>query len=268
MSGYPDYERPPVYEVVVGLQFARLAGFRAPHFGLYWERVQSDFPTVQDQLPLERVTEPETPTYGPPVPGLRFVTGVTLPRVWFVSADGGTVLQVQSDRFLRNWRKVAATDTYPRFDAVREGFFREWQRFCGFLDDAGLDGPRVDQCELTYVNLLPQGEDWTSFGGLDAVFSFVSGRTRGGFLPPPEYVDWKLRFPLPDGSGRLHCEMTPVQLAPDGPVHLRVAMTARGFPSGGAADLPAWFESAREWVVRGFADLMAESTDTVWGKKA
>ncbi len=47
----PDYELPPVLEVVCGVLFKPIK-LLVPHFGLLWEEFQSEYPTFQEAVPL------------------------------------------------------------------------------------------------------------------------------------------------------------------------------------------------------------------------
>ena len=48
----PAFDRPPVTEVAIGVQFGTIQELRQPHFGLFWSRIRADYPQVQDQPPL------------------------------------------------------------------------------------------------------------------------------------------------------------------------------------------------------------------------
>ena len=49
----PDYEHPPLVEVVLSVQFAELQGYRTVHAGLLWEdKFRKAYPIVAEQPPL------------------------------------------------------------------------------------------------------------------------------------------------------------------------------------------------------------------------
>jgi uncharacterized protein (TIGR04255 family) len=52
LPDFPDYVKPPVNEVVCGITFEKLGGFKAPHFGTFWQRLRDDYPTCQSAPPL------------------------------------------------------------------------------------------------------------------------------------------------------------------------------------------------------------------------
>jgi hypothetical protein len=44
-----EYKNPPVNELVVGVYFAKpLLSMRAEHIGIFWKRLDKDFPTLVD----------------------------------------------------------------------------------------------------------------------------------------------------------------------------------------------------------------------------
>ena len=88
----PDYERPPVTEVAVGIQFEPLT-LLAPHLGLYWSEVRSEFPTAQQQGALEPVIE----RFGikrTVVPAFRMMDAPETPRCWLIDKSGDRLIQL------------------------------------------------------------------------------------------------------------------------------------------------------------------------------
>jgi hypothetical protein len=61
----PDFDNPPVVETVLSAQFERLTALRTVHLGLFWQRVRSEFPNVEEHPALaaifEQAGEPVTP---------------------------------------------------------------------------------------------------------------------------------------------------------------------------------------------------------------
>jgi len=222
---------------------------------------------VEEQAPIAHFVEPaEGPSE---MPMFRVMDKPDLPRAWFLDVSGTRLIQIQRDRFLHNWRKTKPDDEYPHFPAVRETFFNYWESFTGFLAANNLQA-QPDQCELTYVNLIRQGKGWETMADLEGVFPTFRWRTKTKFLPDPENVRWSLRFPLPVQQGRLHVEVLPVRVPPENDLAIRYSLTARGRPEGELSTeaMDVWFNLAREWIVRGFADLVDRSTDELWERRA
>jgi len=268
MTGLPYYGKPPVIEVAIGVQFAPLTEFSVGHVGLYWATIRETFNRVEEQAPIGHVVEPPE---GPAEPALSlsWTDKLPLPRAWFLDASGTRLIQVQRDRFLHNWRKMNPADEYPRFPSVRDSFLHYWEGFNAFLAEHRIK-PEPDQCELTYVNHIRKGDGWDTMADLEKVFTTFEWRTRYRFLPSPDSARWSLRFPLPGSRGRLHIDVVPVRVPPENDLAIRFSLTARGRPEGefSTESMNEWFTMAREWIVRGFVDLVDENTDAIWEKRA
>jgi uncharacterized protein (TIGR04255 family) len=262
----PKFERPPLDEMVMGVQFDPLLNIRAAHLGLYWARIRGEYPRTEDQGPLLPAVEPAEIK-----PSVTAVTAVALPtpplpRCFFLTEDKTQVLQVQRDRFLRNWRLVEGNERYPHFDRLAQDFKRAWEGFIAFASDEGLGRVNVNQCELSYINNIEREAGWRELGELAGVFPLLRPRDPGGFLPPPETLSWQARYKLPDGRGRLHVEMSPVFRGRDMKLVLALNLTARGAPGESSTEqITAWFDLAHEWVVRAFAELTGPSAHKLWG---
>jgi uncharacterized protein (TIGR04255 family) len=262
-----DYERPPVVETVLGVQFAPLKSLTVAHLGLFWGEIRREYPQHEVQPPLPREIE-EFPRKPGGTIGLE-LTSVHEARCWFVDTTLTQLIQVQRDRFVRNWRKrPAPDDVYPRYASLRPRFEEDWLRFLKFLEREDLGRPNVDQCEVTYVNLIePPGSDWSSFGDLDGVFTLFR-RPERTFLPKPEALIFNALYPLPDRAGRLHVSGQPAIRRTDGAEVLQVKLTARGTPrSSQLEDIREWFDLGHAWVVHGFTDLATPTMRTAWGQR-
>jgi uncharacterized protein (TIGR04255 family) len=263
----PEYDNPPVTEVVCGVLFKRLERFRLLHFGLLWQKIRKDFPTFQETAPLVPAIE----LYGSEEEQdaqLQFAFGdIPLPRIWFLDAAGTGLLQLQRDRLLYNWKKNKPADAYPRYHVVIEKFKRQIATFEDFLKEHQLDTIEPLQYEMTYVNQIPQGEGWTNLSELGSVFRGHQWQAReGDFLPPIEHATYKSSFLLPENKGRLHVSIRDGKRVGDNQPVLLFELTTRGFPGDASPNaMWPWFDNAREWIVRAFAELTAsEIQEKVW----
>jgi uncharacterized protein (TIGR04255 family) len=71
-----------------------------------------------------------------------------------MSEDKHRLVQVQSDRFVYNWRKVEGQGRYPRLNDVLPEFWDRCQVFQTLLADRGLPPLSLNQCELSYFNII------------------------------------------------------------------------------------------------------------------
>lgn len=260
----PEFERPPVIEVVCGVLFKPLENMLAPHLGVLWERFKRTYPTCQEVPPLAPAIERFDDSAGVE---LTISDKPPLPRVWFVHESETGIIQVQRDRFLHNWKKVRAEDEYPRYTSVIELFREHLSTFDSFITDVGLGGIEPLQYELTYVNHIPQGEGFDSLGRIGGVLPDFGWRTDDKrFLPTPERLNWRTSFVLPNKAGRLHATIRSGVRNDDKKPLLLLELTARGFGRDGSrAEMWKWFDLGHEWIVRAFADLTApELQRDVW----
>lgn len=270
----PDFIRPPVVEVALSVQFAPLRAMTTAHVARYWAAVQDRFPDWTEAHPIEPVVE----LFGAPQVALpRFALSVEggLPphRALFQDANGAELVQVQRDRFVRNWRRHTTDEPgYPRYPALRQKFQADLEHFFGFATEHHLGVPEINQCEITYVNHLPAGEGWERQGEVDRVMAMFARRAFDDVLPEPENVKATFRyvFAWPDDqepAGRLHVRISPMHRWSDGANLIAVTLTARGRPRG--TDGPAvlrWMDVGHGFLVNAFASMTRPEMHNVWGR--
>ena len=271
MTPTPKFRRPPVIETLLGVQFGPLRSFSIPHFGLFWSQIRSDYPNQEMKPPLG----PEVEDFGMSVaPGGVKVMLTTEPeaRCWFIDPSQTQLIQLQRDRFIRNWRKVTGQELYPEYAVLKPRFAEDWARFLRFLDSAGIEQPEVNQCEVTYVNHIPIGvgaeTGVESFGEIHKILSIIAA-PHPGFLPESEVTMLNSRYLMPDKKGRLYVTVQPAVRKDDRRVVLQLTLTARGRPdSASIEDVLRWFDLGHEWIVRGFADLTTTDMHDRWERIA
>lgn len=262
-----NYLNPPVTEVVCGILFKPIKEFLAPHLGMLWEKFRSQYPTCKEVPPLAPIIEQFEGDHQ-----VKFeMTDVPpLPRIWFIHTDENGIIQVQPDRFIHNWRKVRASDEYPRYHKVIKMFRDRLSQFESFLQENNLTEIMPLQYEMTYINHIPQGEGWETIDEIGKVFPDFAFRSRQGrFLPQPEGINWRTSFILPEQMGRLHVTMRQgVERKSNRPI-LFLELTVRGIGRDKSSEeMWKWFDMARKWIVYGFADLTGEEVQkTVWKLK-
>ena len=270
MNPLPDYEKPPVIEVVYGLQFSPLPELRTPLIGLFWQSIKADYPKFKEMPPLAPLIErfdQEAPTEQPM---LEFLQEAPLPRMFFLDDHENWVMQIQNDRFLHNWKRVTDDDVYPRFDVVSDKFFQAWRKFCEFCRSENISKPKLNQLELTYINHIPVRENRPIGEEVTAIFPDIVWRKEHEFLPVPESLSWKTSFLLPKKQGRLHVSLRHARRIKDNTTTLLLELTARGIPEvSEQPQVKEWFALSREWIVRGFSDLTnSDVQKKFWIRKA
>ena len=264
----PDFRKPPVAETVLSLQFEPIPGLTSAHLGLLWERFRKELPLIEEHTPLPPVFE----KFDPPSPAQVEVTieeKPPVPRDWFVNDTKTELIQMQSDRFIHNWRRMEGIEPYPHYEPIREKFRSEVAVLEEFLGDEKLGTLTVNQCEVTYVNHIEPSGMWAGHGQLEKVFSMWSRLVNASFLPDPEDAGLHVRFVIPDGTGkpigRLHVIAQPAWKKTDNSPILALNLTARGAPIGeGIEGAFAFFDLGRRWIVKGFTDLTTPEMHRVW----
>ena len=258
----PSYQRPPVNEVVCGVQFSALPGFRSVHFGRFAELLKADYPRTEDRDSLPELYEGDL---GPqvkdelvalPMPPLR--------RVFYIDDTGNYLLQVQPSRFVANWRKQQDSDEYPRFSSAFGRFRKGWEDFVAFARTEEIGLPQVNQYELTYINhILEASIPFPE--GIEDYLRFFSWRDLGSLtLRTPRSATFRLQFPLPNKHGALHVTVSHGKRMTDQKGVLVVDLTARGPGRPDWSDMVEWFSVAHKTIVNGFTDLTTPSAHQVW----
>lgn len=103
----PNYKNPPVNEVICGMRFHPTDKLLIPYTGLLWNKFRTDYPTLQQAQPIATVKGEML---------IDRITGLPLPRVWFINKADDQLVQFQNDRFYFNWRK--REHDYPRYHHV------------------------------------------------------------------------------------------------------------------------------------------------------
>lgn len=263
----PAFDRPPVVETALGVEFSPLAQWGVPHFGLFWEKIRNEYPRFQVQPPLgSQIEKFGRAAAQAPALTIEFGDPARL-RCWFFNTNDVQLLQVQDSRFILNWRKATEATEYPHYATFRPQFEAEWNRFCSFLAENHLPLPAVLQCEVTYVNVIPKGAGWESFGELSKVTKVWSDGTSA--LPPPEQATLNARYVMPGDRGRLHVSLQPAIRNTDASEILQLTLTARGQPSGPSVrEILEWFDTGHAWIVEGFADITTDKMHSLWKRTA
>lgn len=242
----PAFDRPPVGEVVFGVGFDPIPNFRLPHLGLYWATVKEDYPHCSHAQPLgpfEHIIDPET--------------GLPVPRVWLIHKDDDRLIQIQSNWYYFNWRRMSAAQEYPHYEHIKLLFMERLIHFYNFLSHEGLDQPEPKECELTYINSIPKGQGWETIADMENIMPDLRWRDRNErFLPEPHKILWHTSINLPEDTGVLNIKFQSATQKTSGEPTFRLEMSARGIGKDHSFDgVGVWLELAHEWIIRGFADI-------------
>lgn len=266
----PDYDHPPVVEVVFATALRGLPMSVVDLSAFALESLGDQFPRRSEQPPMRMPVETFDDTTKGLAPSLQLLSGQPPVRLWLQSADQTRLVQLQRDWIACNWQKAGNSASYPRYEAIEKFFLELWDGLSSFLNRRQCGLLVAEQCELTYVNrILPGAGVWENHGQLDRVIRLAG--IADTFLPAAEAGQITSRYRISaDGRdvGRLHVQA----LAGANPVDKRpliqLNITARGAPLGeGRNGALAFFRLAHEWIVRGFEALTTDAAqETLWGK--
>jgi uncharacterized protein (TIGR04255 family) len=279
IPGPPDdlvsFERPPLNEVALGVQFSEPVIDDAIALADFWPHVRGDLPRLEKVPALPPAME----EFGPPprsgqIPAIQFLSEPPGQRYWFISADDTRLVQLQSDRFVLNWRQRRGDDPYPRYRALRRDFEKRFEVLRNQAvppDKRGL--LRADWSEVTYVNHIEApGRRPNTHAPLSDSLRLIAPPRRS-LLPPEDQqfqqrsVIWTEDVPA-QPIGRLHITASSAVRSNDGVAIYVVTLVARARPT--APSLKAMFESldrGRDLVVRTFKEITTPRMHERWGLK-
>lgn len=252
-----EFNNPPVVEVVCGVLFSNSEQIKTAHIGAFWQVIKDEFPRIEDAPPLDPQVEANEEFNLVSQTIVSFGNLPPIRRAWFISEDGRNLIQIQGDRFIFNWKRAKEEDTYPRYTNVKVKFEKYLKKFKDFCKDAGLGDLEYRQFELIYVNHITKNNGLNLLKKESLFIDHKRLDDNRRFLPPPASINWNSSYTLPKGYGRLHVTMqTALAYSQSIEEIVRMDLTARGIPREISSEtIEDWFETAHEWIIKGFADL-------------
>jgi uncharacterized protein (TIGR04255 family) len=266
VQAFVEFERPPVVELVLGVQFAPLVNFTGAHVGWFWKQfLGNEWTRATETVPIldqfERFDEQRH--WG--IPDLRVLVAAPGPPARFQvsTAAEDRMIQVQATRFHYNW--VKKDQVYPHYARVRAEFDAHLARFREFVGEAGLGEVLPNQWEITYVDQVPRGELWQSPADWHRV---LPGLLAPAAQPPGlglDNVAGEWHYEITPRRGRLHFAVQQGRAGEGGESALVLQTTARG-PIANDADnaLGAGLDLGHEVAVRGFLQITSAEAHKAW----
>lgn len=266
----PDFENPPVSEVVLAVRFAPLEVGAILLAVVGHEVFGSELPRTEEHPPVVMPIE-EFGGGGRDRDLDEILETPPSPRFWFISESGNEVAQVQEDFFARNWRREDASGViYPHFDAVREPFIEGYLAFSDALGEQTGKALTPIQCEVTYVNHLLPGPTWSAHREFAKVLGWPAPR-QTSFLPEAESARVVMKYVIQQSGepiGRLQASSQPAFRRIDQLPVIIFNLTARGRPlSDDLGGVVRFMDIGHEWIVRGFKELTTPAMHREWGLK-
>jgi uncharacterized protein (TIGR04255 family) len=250
----PDYDKPPLEEIAVGVHFEPLSSWQTRHVGQFWGEVSKDYPSTEDQPPIFDIERG---------PRFEILQLPPLRRTYLVSRDQTFVIQLQESRFLVNWRKRQPSDIYPRFSSVCKKFVGHWGQFSDFVARENIGSLKPARYELTYVNHIEPSDYPVSSIVERYVKMFDWSILKAQFLPPPTGINVVWTFAMPEQLGLAQANLSQGVRA-DGRAVLVLVLSCTGAASQ-KISLNDWFAAAHKWLSQGFKELTTETAHREWG---
>src|SRR5271166_3205910 len=258
------FEHPPVNELVVALFHLPLTELKAQHIGSYWDTIREKYPLC-DQQPVVTSPDPQQQPFLE-APGELF----PLPRFWFHNTTHPTLIQVQRNAFMLNWRRSTAAlpdSEYPHYEAVAKDFWEELENYKGFVQKAvGGKLDPIQRCELTYVNIILPNELFANPAELVNVLPSIASlydlqredRQLAGIISTVVYsVNPTLLIDLAIRLGRRPDTNEPAVI---------LELKAHGVPTDLTLEAArAWYGAAHDATYRLFLDATAQAMqEKIW----
>jgi uncharacterized protein (TIGR04255 family) len=261
----PDFNNPPLNEVVLGVQFSQPNGYQQILAGKVWDLFREDYPLVQEQMPLQPTFEVfGLPSQGTIINHLNFGVGSLLhSRYWFLNKNGDELIQFQQNRLLHNWRKIGdQTNQYPRFESMIQRFERELNKFQNYVGSLETQELQINQCEISYINHIVGTNGITNFSDW---LNFISDEKM-------MLDDFNLRFSevINDNDnkpiGRLVCEAS-LGITKESNWMILCTFTVRGAPESNTINSALEFMiKGRDLIVNKFSELTTDFAHEKWGR--
>ena len=262
-QGRIKFGNPPINEVAVSLFYLPILDLKAQHIGLYWNLIRDRYPKCEQQPAV--FLAPNDQTFLMNTPGEVF----PLPRFWFHSDVHRTLIQVQRNGFMLNWRRLEGSETvaYPHYEQVVQEFWEEFGRYTSFLTDK--IGGKIDvlqRCELSYINLIFSSEYFTTLDDVQTILPWMSG------LKTLATSDRELEGLNTNASYRMNANLNVeigVRLGrrtDGGEIALGLDLKAHGLPADLSVDgARAWYEMAHDAIYKTFLEsTSAEMQEKLW----
>jgi uncharacterized protein (TIGR04255 family) len=269
----PEYSAPPLTEVALSVQFEPLQKLVVPEIGLLWQHYGKRFTHVEQHPLLDPAIErlgarPVADRY----PKIERLSGPPLPRIWFIDKSKRELLQIQQDRFIRNWRQISDSDDYPRYEKhIKPRFIEDLNDFQAFVSSNKIGDVTPNQCEITYINHILSGGIWKSHSEIYKVFSCLTADYYQSPRLRLEDVTYQFRYEMngdnDDFIGRLYCTVQPAMLQKNNLPIFVFTLVARGKPlKEGFDGVLGFMDLGREYIVNAFTKFTRPEMHKEWGR--
>ena len=268
-SRLPEYDRPPVVEVALAVEFEQAIAFRSLDLGRIADAWADSLPRAEERPMLPRMESPDDELVDDLLDTLFDIEEpVRPPRLWLQNDEGDQVVQVQRDRLVVNWRKEGSGD-YPRYKIVRDRLQDAWHRLVGVCSDLGYDTPIPELCEIQYINHIGMDQGWSSPQDTAKLIVPWRGIKNPSYIPSNHLCQFSLHCHFPeDREGWLNVDgwttSTPTDEDPNA-MRMVLNLTSRGHALSEDFDSALdFFDVAHVWIVQGFTAITSPDAHDTW----
>lgn len=263
----PEFENPPVIEVVLGVQFDKLEKFSNAHLGVFWKELDSNWSDIDDQPPLK----PSFETFEEKDRFKQFQLKMTQDvssRLRIRDPERGRMIQIQNGRFHYNWLGEFGGE-YPNYKTLKPEFDDKLRLFQEFIEEEEIGEFDYNQWEVTYVNHIEQGELWEHTEDWASIFENIPAPDSKSDDIELEGIGGAWHFEIKPELGRLHVEINNARgdaSEEENPKELlQMKLTARGPVGEDKLTLEEGLETGHEIIVSSFVELTSEEAHEFWG---
>ena len=265
----PAFDRPPVTETLLGIQFKPFPHFGSLHYGLFWANylLEMGWSPVGDEPLLGRYAE-SLENAQLRANQRRDEDDVVGVRVVMKNARGDRSLQFQPDKLYFSWVQPEGDSVQrPHYDELKSEFADLFHALTDFADQNDLGPVQPDLWEVKYLNQIPPGSLWSTPEEWHRVLPKL-------FLPsvsPADHLqfatfegEWYYEIAPKKGRVRVRAAKMLVNQKPPPVLYLR--MLARGeIGVSGVADWSDGFDIGHEACNQLFNAITSPEAKKEWG---
>ena len=249
------FKNPPINELVIGVYFSPpLAKLRAEHIGLFWSKIQERFPHSQNAAPIGRIEIGPDDIF-------------PLPRFWFLSEDDSTLIQIQKNAFLVNWRKREST--YPHYDNVKKEFDKNFGEFVNFLKTiVGIEDVFIDRCELSYINNISASDFYRGLADVKKIIPSFSFPDTG--LKTLNGVNIKTSYKVTENTQltiTIQNRVIKDEKKQEREILYYELRTSGKLAEASKSEADRWFEKSHDIIGSCFMNMVSEDAQKTWELK-
>jgi len=259
----PEFDRPPVAETVLAVQFDPLPTLTTAHLGAFWSQLGEDWREVDETPALGQTSEPMglAPSWLEAGPGLEIETSAPV-RLRISRSTRDRMLQVENGWLVYNWRRTSEAQEYARYRTVREEFDAHLARLGEYITASGRGTITPNLWEVAYVNFIPKGALWERVTDWPRILPELL-RAGGDEYAPLQTVGGRWVYALAGGRARLQVIVEHGRASEE---LLVLKLVARGHTSQPTdAALAEGLDLGHEAIVRKFAGITSEEARRYWG---